>query len=580
MPTLTAAQRVAAEMARIAGNVADAYSACDAKGAVMPAAADQDSDHLAATINTITGGASNEAAPNYHYQHAYDTSAKIKALQSADTFVFGVISDSHVNTGGNSEANTKLSIRRAAFALEAVGKTVGADFIANLGDNQTENRIDASDNSLASLKYLNRCISGVFDDITSFRIPGNHDQSNAADSISKIYSYIGAYNSFDSPVPNQQSSAYMRGYGYKDFTSKKSRVICLNTSDYGNGYAGGYGMSYTQKQFFMQALDLSAKSDASSWKIILLSHIPLDFPGGDYNTVNDIQAILNAYVNGSAVSITVNSSYASAEGESVSGPLSYNYSGKNSAKIVGNFHGHIHNHCYGRMADNDIVRICAPNTAYNQNASSSSYGNGMYDYPSAFNKILDTYAETAVTFFVVDPVNEEIHAVVYGAGTDRTVSYAAEEPPVEPFEETVADLKTLPRNYWNVSASGSVSSDISLSAGNTSLALCVSTQNAIDVTDRWGNTGNYLMPVPAQATKVTVTCLNSTDYLDKIYFRGIKVNGTSFSRVINTNWQTTFSLTFDLGSVDYLAVMLQRSDGANVDSSFPASNISVVFSNQ
>ena len=180
----------------------------------------------------------------------------------------------------------------------------------------------------------------------------------------KVYSYVGAYNSFDSVAATPQ-----RGYGCKDFSAKKLRVICLNTSDYYNA-TGGYGMSYEQKQFLMNALDLSANSDASSWKIIILSHFPLDFPGGDYNTVNDVQAILNAYVSGSSVSIAVNSSYASAEHESASGTLNYNYSGKNSAKIVANIHGHIHNHCYGRMEDNDIVRICAPNTCFQLSYSS------------------------------------------------------------------------------------------------------------------------------------------------------------------------------------------------------------------
>ena len=57
------------------------------------------------------------------------------------------------------------------------------------------------------------------------------------------------------------------------------------------------------------------------------------------------------------------------------------------------------------------------------------------------------------------------------------------------------------------------------------------------------------------------------------------INGTSYTRTFNTNWQTTFSCTFDLGSTDYIAIMLQRSDGVNVDSSFPASNVSVVFRN-
>ena len=535
---------------------------CEARGAQLPGS--KNSVNLVQTIASMS-----PSSPGYHFTHAYDVAKKIKDKMNNNTVVFGVITDSHVMTGDQYEADTKLSIRRAAFALDTVGKMIGADFVANLGDNQWENNID-TDNALKSLEYLNDSISGAFGSFPSFRIPGNHDQSMT---FGKVYSYVGACNSFDSVAATPQ-----RGYGCKDFSAKKLRVICLNTSDYYNA-TGGYGMSYEQKQFLMNALDLSAKSDASSWKIIILSHFPLDFPGGDYNTVNDVQAILNAYVSGSSVSIAVNSSYAFAEHESASGTLSYNYSGKNSAKIVANIHGHIHNHCYGRMEDNDIVRICAPNTCFQLSYSSVIYGDGMYDFSTAYPKAANSANETAVTFFVIDPAQEEISAIVYGAGIDRTVSYADIAPPVEPFEETVADLKTLPRNYWNVDGSGSISGNISLSAGNTTLALCVSTQNSINVADRWGNTGNYMIPVPAQATNVTVSCSNSANYLDKIYFRGIKVNGTSYTRTFNTNWQTTFSCTFDLGSTDYIAIMLQRSDGVNVDSSFPASNISVVFRN-
>ena len=47
---------IASEISRIKGNVSASYTVCRELGATMPTVADQDSDHLADTINTITGG--------------------------------------------------------------------------------------------------------------------------------------------------------------------------------------------------------------------------------------------------------------------------------------------------------------------------------------------------------------------------------------------------------------------------------------------------------------------------------------------------------------------------------------------
>ena len=52
---------IASEIQRIQGNIANAYTACDGKGATMPVAADQNSDNLADTISSIpTGGGGNK----------------------------------------------------------------------------------------------------------------------------------------------------------------------------------------------------------------------------------------------------------------------------------------------------------------------------------------------------------------------------------------------------------------------------------------------------------------------------------------------------------------------------------------
>ena len=120
---------------------------CETRGAQLPES--KNSVNLVQTIASMS-----TSSPGYHFTHAYDVAKKIKDKMNNNTVVFGVITDSHVMTGDQYEADTKLSIRRAAFALDTVGKMVGADFVANLGDNQWENNID-TDNALKSLEYLN-----------------------------------------------------------------------------------------------------------------------------------------------------------------------------------------------------------------------------------------------------------------------------------------------------------------------------------------------------------------------------------------------------------------------------------------
>lgn len=54
---------IASEIQRIQGNIANAYTACDGKGATMPVAADQNSDNLADTIETISVGGGGSGIP-------------------------------------------------------------------------------------------------------------------------------------------------------------------------------------------------------------------------------------------------------------------------------------------------------------------------------------------------------------------------------------------------------------------------------------------------------------------------------------------------------------------------------------
>lgn len=361
--------------------------------------------------------------PSYHYAEAGRVVAKLLELKTLypNNIIFGTISDNHVSTA---TASVMTSARHAVYALESVG-SMACNFVANLGDNVEGTNID-TDTEYANAVYMENASRYAMTELEAYNLVGNHCKSN---STQKIYDLIGKYNVFD-----VYSTTRIRGFGYKDYTDKKVRVICLNTCDYWNGQ-GGNGMSYEQKDFLMKALDLSSKSGYASWTIIILSHIPLDFLGGDYNKGADLKAILKAYDAGTSVSITVNNSYASAQNESgkYSGTLTYNYSGKNAPRVI-NIHGHIHTNKYGKLKfidDNTelgIVRVATPNSSFNGNASTDRYtAYGDYSITTTeaakIKKVANSKADTSATFYFFDLTGQNIYAIGYGADIDRTVSY-------------------------------------------------------------------------------------------------------------------------------------------------------------
>lgn len=388
-------------------------------------------DQMATEIAGISGGYGD--VPSYHFVESARVLGKIEEFKAEhpNSLIFGAVSDIHVYNGDATyEAKSKAAIRNATFGLEMVGAMAECDFIANLGDNCWENGID-TDNAMAGAKYSINACKPAFERLTSFNLVGNHDKS---DYTQEQYNLIGSHNDFD-----VHSSTQIRGFGYKDFADKKVRVIVLNTCDYLNA-SGGCALSYEQKDFLMRALDLSAKSNAASWQILLLSHIPLDwYPKGDaangtYDFYPDLQAILNAYEDGATASITVNSSYAKNETPSgyatySGGKLVYNYSGKNAAKIIANIHGHVHTNKVSKIANTDIARVATANTNPSLNKSESYPDYGDYSITSTeaakIAKVSGTAKDTSATFYCIDLDKQTIYAYGYGADIDRTVSYKA-----------------------------------------------------------------------------------------------------------------------------------------------------------
>ena len=397
-------------------------------------------------------GDSSDLVPDYYYQESARVIEKILAFKRAhpNSLVFGEVSDIHVIIGNESyEEGSKASVNHAAFALETIGAMTGCDFIVNAGDMCWENGSD-TDNAYQGSLFVTNKMKKPHNRLVSFSLVGNHDKN---DNTQSIFDLIGQYNDFDVWADTQ-----IRSYGYKDFTDKKVRVICLNTSDYLN-VNGGCALSYEQKDFLMRALDLSSEIDYSDWQILLLSHIPLDWNGGDYNFYADLQAILNAYEDGTTASIAVNSSYAVNEIPSnyatySNGKLVYNFSGKNSAKIIANIHGHVHTNKVSKIANTRIARVATANANPYQDKSESYPDYGDYSITTAeankIQKVVGTAKDTSVTFYCIDLNEQVIYAYGYGADIDRTVVYS-----VAPTYSVVYNLtKCTSINTTNVAVEG------------------------------------------------------------------------------------------------------------------------------
>lgn len=310
------------------------------------------------------------------------------------------------------------------MAAKILSYALNVDFNCHLGDyafgHGTTTSTDLKQQVGEFVSYLNE----AYDGLPQFRCVGNHDtgQYNTAENGSVNTALIGKEYLFDTIGKYCEGATYGSteyGYCYRDFTDKKLRVICLNSSEgetlYGS--ATSYAMSPAQMKWFAQTLyDVGSRSDASSWSVIVLSHFPLDFSAyGMYNAT----PIVKAYVEGT--STTQNGT-------------TFNYSGHNGAKFVAAFHGHVH--CFSTsklhtVANNtgtkfDAWRVAVPNSGHyrqNQYADVTTYGINWGETTS-YDKVADTYQDCAFVINVVNPSEQKIYSFCYGAGYDRVIGYS------------------------------------------------------------------------------------------------------------------------------------------------------------
>ena len=346
--------------------------------------------------------------PDYIKDAALALAKKVKEKQTSGTITFISMSDAHQS---ETAANVKTGNLHAGMAAKVLAYALpNIDFCCYLGDYTEGNSTTTLAEGREHFSEINADIDEAFEGIPQFRTLGNHDslqyskdQNGAVLSVSELYSFCGSYNegAVYGPLP-------LNGYCYRDFESKKLRVICLNTAE------------DTKKEFVSNVQELwfadtlKAVGAKTGWSVIILSHHPLD-----WGAVCALSNIVNAYHTGGSIAI---------ENSSV------NFSGSNKATILAAVHGHVHcfkaarlNKIEGNVGtEYDVWRVATPNMCFNRN---NEYGSNTgpeyygieFGESTTYNKTSGGANDTAFVVNVINPAQQKIYSFCYGAGYDREI---------------------------------------------------------------------------------------------------------------------------------------------------------------
>ena len=339
---------------------------------------------------------------------ALSIAEKVEQVQTPESITFIAASDAH-------QLDTSVDIyngnKHAGMAMKALAYILpNLDFCCYLGDYTAGSSTTTLAEGRQHFQEINEDIDEAFAGIPQFRTLGNHDslqysaaQNGSVLSAAELYGLCGTYNA------GAVMGSTTEGYCYRDFESKKLRVICLNTAE---ATEKEY-VSDTQKLWF--ANTLKAVGAKTGWNVLILSHHPLDWGG-----VCILSNIVKAYVDGG--SITVSS------GNTV------DFSGSNSAAILAAIHGHVHCFKYAKLnsiangagTEYNVWRVATPNMCFSRNNEYGQNGNAEYygiefGETQTYNKTANSFNDTAFVVNVVNPSEQKIYSFCYGAGYDREI---------------------------------------------------------------------------------------------------------------------------------------------------------------
>ena len=391
--------------------IANAIRAKD--GTIGTMALDQMPEKIAAI--TTADIISQADIPAYVKYEALSVAEKVKNVQNANTLTFFVISDPHhcASQSDGWAAQTNESNLHAMMGAKILAYALDADFSVCNGDFTFGNTATTADQIKEQVAEIKSWFGEAFRGIPQFFTVGNHDTGEYNQLVGAEYCMSEIMGASDA---TQFGSENIGKPYYYDLTDKKVRVICLNTCEGEMHGSDVYAISDGQLEWFANTLkDVGGKSDASAWGIIVIGHYPLDLGGARF-----LSDVLYQYIQGGTY--TRNS-------------VSVNFAGSNGATFIGNFHGHTHClksdklHYYNNGTTPtayDAHRLATPAMSFyrNNEYTSAVYG-VVFGEDTSYPKTADTGDDTAFCVNVVDPVEQVIYSICYGAGYDRTISYGA-----------------------------------------------------------------------------------------------------------------------------------------------------------
>lgn len=359
----------------------------DEKSAITVNEAVSANEDMDVTIKKVLESWGIESVADYVEPEAERVAKIILEKMNDECLVGAFVSDIHYDIN---KEYTKTAVKNAADGIEAVRKLVPIDFFANLGDNGEKK----SDFTAVHKAFYNSTLG-----LDGYYLRGNHDGSayNAGygegyeDFVTddNVYNYLGAHNKNHVVNPDDRRGTY----GYKDYDDLRLRMIYVNTTDlYDNDYLNQKANVYvspTQVEWIKnKALDFTEKDNPTAWKVLVISHAPLDWN----SSTKQILTLLDEYQK------------------------------QGGAKVIGNIHGHIHNCNTNFIGESRMGRFAIPQLCAGRYNEDSSY-EGMAKWsdfapdgqtPIYYYKGKNDATDTQFCFVVIDLKNEKFYAINYG----------------------------------------------------------------------------------------------------------------------------------------------------------------------
>ena len=411
-------------------------------------------DGLSAEIVRIDGDieelrSQQDTTKPYIITEADRVADKVRGVQTGKTITVAACSDLHYSVDS---LTIQAALEDMANGIKKIANQCHIDFYACFGDLLWRLSADGDyAKGKAEIIGATKLLNEAFANNDQIRIVGNHDPNSEGSTgyftPNQLNAFLGIYDNF-----LQIQNGYLnQGIGFYDFELQKVRLIALNTSYYETAPTQGatqYSVGYPQALWLCKHLDLSAKADAEEWQIIICSHVAIDSTSRP--VIGRYSAVIAAYESG---------------GEWSGGGLSYDFTGKNAAKLAAYINGHSHRYAWKNVnlvdSSGNILRplslaqLILPNALPARDEVSTD---GV-----TYAKTANTAESTAFVILTLDFDAKIIYLHHYGAGIDVILHYS---PRAVPGGAILTSSLTAPLTW--------ASNDTSIATVNKGLVAAVS----------------------------------------------------------------------------------------------------------